>query len=220
MFQQKIGTLSKISSTQVQLSDSLVKVGGQFKRTGTLNLSTATDLDTGSIAASTMYYVYVVNIAGVVSLKASTSNQKPVSINSYKKIGAFYTDASSNIFKVYNSGDINKVIFSSRIDGLLSPSIPTNGNSEWIDGTITRPATGTYNIVPLSEIFSVTPNLTGNRDTINNGTGYAIVFDTSNSSPTFFRYYLRDTGALFNGAHIVYCQKQGIDAIQPDWKDY
>ncbi len=60
------------------------------------------DIDTGSEAASTIYYVYASADAdaSTVTFKISLSSTSPTGVTYYKKIGSFYNDASSNIDKL------------------------------------------------------------------------------------------------------------------------
>jgi len=60
-----------------------------------------TNLDTGSEAAATTYYVYAVADASgtTFTVKISTNATTPTGCTFYKKIGSFYNDGSSNIDK-------------------------------------------------------------------------------------------------------------------------
>ena len=63
------------------------------------------DLDTGSEAASTTYYVYAVGSATTdttFTVKISASSTAPSGITYYKKLGSFYNNASSNITIIYD----------------------------------------------------------------------------------------------------------------------
>lgn len=91
--------------------------GQQYPVTTTLALSTAASglggIDTGSIAANTLYYVYaVVNTSGVVGLIASTSDSTtgPSGFSGrYKYLGKFRTFfGSTNIFDVVTQGYIQE----------------------------------------------------------------------------------------------------------------
>ncbi|MFA5095929.1 MAG: hypothetical protein WC478_01155 [Candidatus Omnitrophota bacterium] len=57
------------------------------------------DIDTGSEAASTTYYVYAIaDAAGsTFTVKISTSSSAPSGATFYRKLGSFYNDSSSNI---------------------------------------------------------------------------------------------------------------------------
>lgn len=76
--------------------------GGTTKKfrgnTSTTNI-TFSDIDTGAEASSTTYYVYATcdAVATTASFKVSTSSSAPSGITSYKRIGSFINDSSSNI---------------------------------------------------------------------------------------------------------------------------
>lgn len=208
MFKEKYGTVSKASNTQVQLTDSLVKVNGSFRRTGTLTLNTSTGLDTGSITASTLYYLYVVIVGGIPVLRASLSEQKPTGFNSYIKIGAFCTDSSINVARVFSKGDILQV---------SSPVANANGSgglfetSIWIANN-NRTGAGAYNVTYAADRFINSPMIhitpagsaTARSYTVSvaNNTGFSVLF--SGGDTQFF----------------VVLTRYGIDAAQPDWRDY
>ena len=72
------------------------------------NTSTVTmawsNIDTGSEAASTTYYVYAVGDtdAATFTVKLSTNATSPTGITYYKRLGSFYNNASSNIITITN----------------------------------------------------------------------------------------------------------------------
>jgi hypothetical protein len=101
-FTEKIGTLTKTSTTQVQLTgDSIIKLGGQQRVLQSPTLLTSVSgiggLDTGAIAASSFYYVYAVYNGSATGIVASLSASSPSGFTRYKKVGAFYTDSGSLI---------------------------------------------------------------------------------------------------------------------------
>jgi len=103
IFKETIGTLTASSTTQLTLvGRTVVRLGGLFKVLDSPTLSTAVTgiggLDTGTIAASTFYYVYAVSNGTAHGIVASTSNQLPTGFTRYKKVGAFYTNSGSLIF--------------------------------------------------------------------------------------------------------------------------
>lgn len=63
-----------------------------------------TDIDTGSEAASTTYYVYANCDADATTftIKISTSASAPSGVTSYQKLGTFYNNSSSNIGYITN----------------------------------------------------------------------------------------------------------------------
>jgi len=78
------------------------------KNTSTVNITFA-DLDTGSEQASTRYYVYAVAdaTATTVTFKISTNPTTPSGVTSYKRIGHFFNDASSNIVQKSVTSEIS-----------------------------------------------------------------------------------------------------------------
>ena len=70
---------------------------------------TWTNIDTGSEAASTTYYVYAIGDtdAATFTIVVSTNASTPggTSHDYYKRLGSFYNDASSNITTVTNDDD-------------------------------------------------------------------------------------------------------------------
>lgn len=96
---ESIGAISRLSNTSISIAASIANLGGQQFVTSALTVSTATSgfggLDTGAIAASTLYYIYLVyngtSVGGVLSLSSSA----PTGFATYKQIGQFTTDSSS-----------------------------------------------------------------------------------------------------------------------------
>jgi hypothetical protein len=222
MFKEKYGQVSAPSTSQVQLQDSLILLSGQWRKTGIQTLSTATGLDTGSIAASSFYYLYAVMVSGVLTLKASLSPQAPVGFSFYKKVGAFYTNSSASVFKAYSFGDFNKVtgIVQYANNGTLSL---VGGDSNWFTSVI-RSGVGIITATARSDMFAVKPmvfidpstnigsNMTGAQAHTEYPNGLAASFVTgyengANNTRLDFDFFLS-------------IEKQGVDAIQPDWKDY
>ena len=79
--------------------------------TSTTNITFA-DIDTGAEAGSTTYYVYANcdAVATTATFKISLSSTTPTGLTSYKRIGSFYNDSSSNITTIDNdavSGEFN-----------------------------------------------------------------------------------------------------------------
>jgi hypothetical protein len=83
---------------------------GTVRRTRSNTSSTTVtwaDIDTGSEASSTTYYVFAVAdaTAETFTIKISASSSAPTGVTYYKKLGSFYNDASSNI--VYVTDDMH-----------------------------------------------------------------------------------------------------------------
>ena len=113
---EDIKKLIKTSQTTVEWeAGSNLRIGGQaYNVTSVLTLDTATDIDTGSIASDTIYYVYAVVVAGTVSLKYSLSDSAPTGYSAYRLIGSFGTDSMSEISGTSNKdqGKVGDVIHS------------------------------------------------------------------------------------------------------------
>lgn len=98
-----IKKLNRLSATTAQLpAGSNIRIGGQGAiLDSALNLDvTGTGLgglDSGSIAANSLYYVYVVISGSTLSLVASLSASAPTGFLIYRKIGAIYTNPSAEI---------------------------------------------------------------------------------------------------------------------------
>jgi len=111
---EKIGALSKVSDSVVQLAFSIVNLGGQQYRPEDiqcdLTASGIGGLDTGSVAASTKYNVYFSKLAGTTGLIASKSDS-PSGVDYFSLVGYALTNSSSIIEDVYvvgSSDDIEK----------------------------------------------------------------------------------------------------------------
>lgn len=136
---EKIKKLVKISNTQVQLpSGSLVHLGGSAHKLGNLVLDTSI-IGAGGIESTTsnnvMYHVYAVLDAGIVKLIASASRIRPSNFKSYKKVGAFLTDMSGNVFHAYKFGDsvdFDAISFNPTFS--LSTNASANGSFSRIGG--------------------------------------------------------------------------------------
>lgn len=81
-----------------------------LQNTGSTTVTWA-DLDAGSEASATTYYVYAIGAsssATAITFKISASASAPTGVTWYKRIGSFYNDASSDITSssVTNDNDI------------------------------------------------------------------------------------------------------------------
>lgn len=71
-----------------------IKIGSNwFMATSNVELDTATDLDTGAIAAGTDYYIYALNNSGALdfNISANTTHPSGYTTNTSKKLGGFHT---------------------------------------------------------------------------------------------------------------------------------
>jgi hypothetical protein len=197
----KVPKLVRLSNTQVQLPAGIAPIS----LTITTSITGVGGLDTGSVAASTFYYVYLVN---GISLVASTSSVSPgIPFTNSRKVGAFYTDSSSNIFKAYYFGEINQTVLSAYFiaTGTASAQTPIN----WVQSSTNSGGLLTINFI--SGIFSLEPRLVGNRAGSGGGTVATVATGGTNLSITLSQ------GNTSSNPHQAFVQKQGIDAVQPDW---
>lgn len=84
---------------EVMVSNSAGTARLMLNNTSATNI-TFSDLDTGSEASATTYYVYAVAAsatAETATFKISTSSTAPTGVTYYKRLGSFYNDSSSNI---------------------------------------------------------------------------------------------------------------------------
>jgi hypothetical protein len=108
---EEIKLISKASQTTVAWeSGSTIRIGGQgYTIDSTLVLDLATDIDTGSVAAGTRYYIYAVAVGGSVSLKYSLSDTIPTGYNAHRILGDLLTDATPEIFEVNDLTQVTNI---------------------------------------------------------------------------------------------------------------
>lgn len=201
----KIPKLVRLSNTQVQLPLGLAPTA----LTVTTSVSGVGGLDTGAIAASSLYYVYLVN---GVSLVASLSATSPTGFTIYRKIGAFYTDSGSLIFKAYFYNEVNLLTLSAKVS---STGVVSGESSDWLSGNLSNPTAGTYNGTINSSVFSALPNGVATSEGAVGSPNTAML---NIASTTSFSVFERNTsnGAQSSIFNLIF-HKQGVDAIQPDW---
>lgn len=106
----KKGRFVKSSSTTLSLNlhfsgETRITVGGkQLSTNSALSINTATTgaggLDTGSLAADTLYYAYAVNNSGTLAAVASTTSPTgggPTGFTASKLVGAFYSSSTPDV---------------------------------------------------------------------------------------------------------------------------
>lgn len=99
-------TTVAVSAGEVVCSNSDGSVRKMRQNTSATNV-TFSDIDTGSEASSTTYYIYA-NCdadATTATFKISASSTAPTGVTYYKRLGSFYNDSSSNIQYVYNDNN-------------------------------------------------------------------------------------------------------------------
>lgn len=146
----------------------------------------ANGLDTGTVAASTLYYVYVIassnevaNTAGILSLSASQPTL-PYNYDIYRRVGAVAVDSSSHIRKfVQVGGNKDRTILydpgtGASTAGVVIPSSGTGGSTTFVNLGV---LTSLVPQLPIQCIFNCafTPNSANNvlylsPATIDNGT--------------------------------------------------
>lgn len=197
------------------------KTGNTTATLGSFTLDTAVSgfggIDTGSVANSTFYYVYTVVNSGVVGLVASTSEVSPIGFTNYRKVGAFYTDSSGNIFKAYWFGQINDIVlnaFYNRVSGLTTTS---DGIS--LPTVKSGPANTTKTIDITALNLSIIPNCVTTTDRQDGTVIYAVSFyQRLLSTPISLVIANNRTDSTeSDSSTIISINKNGIDAVQPDW---
>lgn len=106
---QSIAEIFIVSNSALALPPSTVNVGGQqFTTASNLPLNTATvglgGLDTGTIAASSQYYIYAVLSGLTPGLVASLANPSvgPAGFPLFKQVGGFTTDGSAFLAQAWS----------------------------------------------------------------------------------------------------------------------
>ncbi len=132
---------------------------GHSGYSATINAATtgANALDTGSLAASTWYYIYAIsdgtgsNRAYLLSL-SSTTPTMPTGYTFKYRIGSIFTNGSSNFTRIIQKGNIAKYEV---IAGSTTPNLPI-----MISGNSGAPATPTWTAVAVT---SFVPSATATR---------------------------------------------------------
>lgn len=212
--------VSKVLLEQDRLAK-LVKTSNTVVTLGALTVTTSVSgvngIDTGVIAASSFYYVYTVISGGQVRLVASLSASAPTGFTNYRKVGSFYTDGSSNIFKAYYYGEIIQDVYSAFI---ASTGVVSGENIDWISGNAVwnGSGSGTLNITAVSSIFSVIPNGTGVlSDAAVSNANFSLQYTRALSSTATFVFFATANATMQARDCTIYIQKTGIDAVRPDW---
>lgn len=103
-------TTLTVGAGQCRDSNNVIDISVASTLTITSTLSGALGLDTGTVAASTWYYVYVIAASNnellptaLYSLSATTPTL-PTGYDSYRMVGATLTDGSSHFLKFWQAG--------------------------------------------------------------------------------------------------------------------
>jgi hypothetical protein len=99
---ENISELSLDSTTVISLPSSVITIGGQqFSNSSSISMDITTSgtggLDTGSVAADTVYFIHAVVSSGTMFLVASTSETSPTGFSQFKRIGRCITNGSSEL---------------------------------------------------------------------------------------------------------------------------
>ena len=194
-----IKNLEKVNSTTLKLpSGSIFSIGSrQFLNASDLNCNFSTNglggLDTGAIAADTLYYIYLVLSGGSPYLVASTSSLGPLGFSVFEEVGKMFSaNPGAVVFPVTKKdGKITteKVSFtpSPNGGGVVFNSAPSwywrDGKNLKMNGWV-HLNTGTGDIIGLilpENIWLDTLVLTGNRTPL----GVANIQKTSGGGNTF-----------------------------------
>lgn len=130
--EEKITKLTKTGATTLQLAaGARLRVGGLGAITkSALNLDLSANgfggLDTGSITANSLYYIYAVISGSQTGLVASLSPNGPTGFLQYKKVGALYTDGNGDIIQTVNLRESVDTIETSYIPVFQGFGTPSN----------------------------------------------------------------------------------------------
>lgn len=168
-----------VAAGELVLSDSTGSTRRFRSNTSSTSVGWA-DLDTGSEAASTIYYLYGVADTDVTTFtfKISTSSSAPSGVTYYKRLGYFTNDASSNITQIVNDNDTAEVSY-----------VKGQGNYYKIEGGSASLANG--GSATFATTFASTPYLA----IVANSGGTGIITSISALSTTGFTFYTNGAGS-------------------------
>jgi len=134
----------------------------KMRRTTSTTTVTWADIDTGSEAASTTYYVYAVADADATTftVKISLSATAPDSVTYYAKLGSFYNNSSSNIEQFANDDTEIAISTGTVANGgtITLPSGYAESQCDWVvtNGTPTGSAGTSDGVRDMKQTASVT----------------------------------------------------------------
>ena len=159
-----IGSITKLSSTQISIDASNVIIGGQQYNTSAITVSTngagLNGLDTGTITANQFYYIFLVksglSVGGVISL-----NSTPTGFSAYKLVGQCTTQSASTSLEAANNAIVDATPIGQIMSAMLTEAqFRAIHGPGWIlaDGRTTGVASSKYGL--LTAATSV-PDLRG-----------------------------------------------------------
>jgi hypothetical protein len=217
--QEKITKLVKASNDVVSLpAGSTTRVGGRAANlTAALNISRLVSgfggLDTGSIANSTFYYVYLIHNGTNFGLVASTSSASPVGYTSYRKMGAFYTDTTGNIFKVFWYGEVNKLSHNFKV---TSGGVVSEEDLDFINLNASLNNTSEY-VFAITAAYQTVVAMNLQVEGWNSTAGVIQYSHMALSTVSSITIQMYNGGSRAQLPFQVLATKTGIDAVQPDW---
>lgn len=145
----------------------------KWRRNTSTTTVTFSDLDTGSEASSTQYYLYVLadTDAKTCTFKISTSSTSPDGATQYRKIGYFYNDSLSNIVNVGNipSGGVQNRM---NVEGSSDITTTSATYVDMNDMIIYYVSNGERAKVTFNSVI----------DTVGTGTQFALLIDVGGST--------------------------------------
>lgn len=156
---------------------------------GTINLTTtgANALDTGSLANSTWYNVFVISTGSAVALLASTSATSPTLPAGYfysLRVGAMRTDGSSKLYRTMQRGRRTQWTVAAGTNVPAMPAITASGASGNIN-TPTWTAASVANLAPTTaqRIMGVLSGTGGSTIMVAPNNAYGSYTSTTNPPP-------------------------------------
>lgn len=143
-------------------------------------LAGAGGLDTGSLAASKVYAVYVIGdshyyrpVAGMISLASSSSPLMPFGYDSYRLVGYAVTDSSVDFLPFYSYGNGSWRMYC--YDAPQASAVTAGAATSYTAVALTALVPPVENL-PVSIAFAFTPNAASDtlKMTPGNGTGDAV----------------------------------------------
>lgn len=123
-----------VDTGEVVVSNSAGTIRLMQQNTSATTVDITTDLDTGSEASSTTYYVYAYQdtvTTATFSVVLSTSSTAPSGKTYYRRLGSFYNNSSSAIERIANDDNIGNQVH--QVKGVTSS--PTTTSTSYVDLT-------------------------------------------------------------------------------------